>query len=180
VAGKSDTPGWTPSVSESFREAVNRVNVARENNIPIHTFEICGSYSRAVSEDCYLQQLASEALSQVEKMRLVDSPPMLAFVNQVPLPSLRQVELADCWLSIPDLEKLISIRSGYLEYLHFENTWVLEEEINAKGIYISKGSARCVLDHLASFPGADRLRLTMNRQPGGGYEAQKMKNVWKY
>ncbi|KAL2801761.1 hypothetical protein BJX63DRAFT_426537 [Aspergillus granulosus] len=163
-----------PLFPNHLERLLTAVVVARENDVTIRTFEIRGFYSRAVTKDRFLQQLAGEALSSVEELRLVDSPAMLAFVNQVPFPCLRRVELANCWLSIPTLEKFTRLHSGGLESIHLENTWVLEETVDADGIHMSMGCTKSILDQLARIPGAGHLRLTINRLPEGGYEAQKL------
>jgi hypothetical protein len=75
-----------PLFPNHLERLLTAVVVARENNVAIRTFEIRGFYSRAVTKDRSLRELAGEALSSVEELRLVDSPAMLAFVNQVPFP----------------------------------------------------------------------------------------------
>ncbi|KAL2801734.1 hypothetical protein BJX63DRAFT_426550 [Aspergillus granulosus] len=161
-----------PLFPNHLERLLTAVVVARENDVTIRTFEIRGFYSRAVTKDRFLQQLAGEALSSVEELRLVDSPAMLAFVNQVPFPCLRRVELTNCWLSIPTLEEFTRLHSGGLESIHLENTWVLEETVDADGIHMSMGCTKSILDQLTRIPGAGHLRLTINRLPEGGYEAQ--------
>jgi hypothetical protein len=163
-----------PLFPNHLERLLTAVVVARQNDIAIRTFEIRGFYSRAVTKDSYLRELAGEAFSSVEELRLVDSPAMLAFVNQVPFPCLRRVELANCWLSIPTLQKFTRLHSGRLESVHLENTWVLEETVHAGGIHISMGCAKSILDQIARSTGAGNLRLTMNRMPEGGYEAERM------
>jgi hypothetical protein len=92
----------------------------------------------------------------------------------VPFPCLRRVELANCWLLIPTLQKFTRLHSSGLESIHLENTWVLEEIVHADGIHISMGCAKSILDQIARTPGAGNLRLTMNRMPEGGYKAERM------
>jgi hypothetical protein len=146
-----------------LEKLLTAITVAQENDVTIRTFEISGFYSRAPTEDRPLQRLATEALQKVEKLRLVDSPAMMPFVNRLSLPCLRHLELANCWLSVPALEECIHLHVRSLQSLHFENTWILEEEISQDGIHISMGCTKTLLDHLARVPGAGRLRLTASR-----------------
>ncbi|KAF7177428.1 hypothetical protein CNMCM7691_005633 [Aspergillus felis] len=152
-----------PMFPNHLEKLLTAITVAQENGVTIRTFEISGFYSRVPTEDRSLHQLATEALQKVEKLRLVDSPAMMPFVNRLSLPCLRRLELANCWLSVPALEECIRLRADSLQSLHFENTWILEEEISHEGIHISMGCTKTLLDHLARVPGARRLRLTASR-----------------
>ncbi|KAL4802849.1 hypothetical protein BDV18DRAFT_163809 [Aspergillus unguis] len=124
------------------------IAVARKRDVTVRTFEICGFYSRAATEDLFLQQLATEALQNVEEIRLVDSPALLPFLNRVWLPCLYQVELASCWLSVPALEEFIQNHGDSLRSLHLENTWILHEELQNEGVHLS--ARKAALEHLDS------------------------------
>lgn len=138
------------------------IAVARKRDVTVRTFEICGFYSRAVTEDQFLQQLATEALQNVEELRLVDSPALLPFLNRVWFPCLYQVELASCWLSVPALEEFIQNHADSLRSLHLEDTWVLYEELHNDGIHLSAGNTKAVLEHLESLLDARFIKLTMS------------------
>ncbi|KAL4948723.1 hypothetical protein BDW69DRAFT_198676 [Aspergillus filifer] len=126
------------------------ISVVREHGVTIRLFEICGFNSRAASEDEYLQQLAVEALQDVEELRLVDSPALLPFLNRVLFPCLCRVELASCWLSLPALEEFLQLHAESLQFLHLADTWVLVEELNNEGIHLSAGSPKMILRQLVS------------------------------
>ncbi|KAL4744427.1 hypothetical protein BDW72DRAFT_209026 [Aspergillus terricola var. indicus] len=138
------------------------VAVARGREVIIRSFEICGFHSRAAAEDQFLQELAMEALQNVEELRLVDSPALLPFLNRVSFPRLGRVEIASCWLSVPPMEEFIQLHADSLRFLHLRNTWVLVEELNNEGIHLSVGSPKTVLNHLASLLSTGSIMLTMD------------------
>ncbi|KAL4740391.1 hypothetical protein BDV11DRAFT_204312 [Aspergillus similis] len=138
------------------------IAVARERDVTIRSFEICGFYSRTATEDQFLKQLATEALQNMEELRLVDSPALLPFLNRVPFPRLCRVELASCWLSIPALEEFVQLHTDSLRFLHLEDTWVLVEESNNDGIHLSAGSTKTALNRLASLLSTSGILLTMD------------------
>jgi hypothetical protein len=138
------------------------ITVAADSGLSLRSFEIWGFYSRAATEDQFLQQLAVEGLRKVDSLRLVDSPALLPFLSQVSLPRLCQVELASCWLSIPALVEFIQVHQGSLRSIHLDDTWVLQEKLDNQGIHLSARSTRSILDHIGSLLHASSIKLTMN------------------
>ncbi|PKX96927.1 uncharacterized protein P174DRAFT_364675, partial [Aspergillus novofumigatus IBT 16806] len=77
---------------------------AKDNSITIYTFQISGFYSRLLVSNSELPSLASDALSSIKDLQLINSLSMLEFMSHLHLPSLQRFTLESCWLWIPELE----------------------------------------------------------------------------
>lgn len=148
--------------------------VARENKVPIHAFRISGFYPRIASEEPLMWELMTEALANVEELQVIDSPTMVEYLAQIPLPRLRRFELASCWLSVTNLEAFVYAHADTLRFLHLDDIWFLREERSVEGIHLSVGSTKSILDSIIGIRTSGILwELTMNRQPGGYYEIRE-------
>ncbi|THC94515.1 hypothetical protein EYZ11_005997 [Aspergillus tanneri] len=129
------------------------ITVARLDGVSIRTFEVSGFYSRIDLADPLLLDLMRDALNDVHELRAINSPTMLEFLK--------------------NLEDFVRKHAGSLRYLHLEDTWLLHEKINEDGIYLSMANAQSILDNLTRIWDAGILdEVTINRRPGGFYEAQ--------
>ncbi|KAA8642361.1 uncharacterized protein ATNIH1004_011305 [Aspergillus tanneri] len=163
----------THTLTDHLVKMAAAITVARLDGVSIRTFEVSGFYSRIDLADPLLLDLMRDALNDVHELRAINSPTMLEFLSLIPLPSLQRFELASCWLSIENLEDFVRKHAGSLRYLHLEDTWLLHEKINEDGIYLSMANAQSILDNLTRIWDAGILdEVTINRRPGGFYEAQ--------
>ncbi|KAL4931020.1 uncharacterized protein BDV17DRAFT_297505 [Aspergillus undulatus] len=102
--------------------------VAQENGIVIRAFYISGFYHQAAIEDCFLQALASKALSDVEEIRIISTSPILPFLR-----------LIDIWLSLTTLEEFLH-NAKQLRSLYMEDIWIIDELVTHGGEFgLSKG-----------------------------------------
>lgn len=148
--------------------------VSQLYGVAIKTLEISGFYSRIDLADSFLLGLMSDALSDIHELRAINSPTMLEFLCQIPLPSIQQFELANCWLSIDNLEDFVRRNASTLHSLHLEDTWLLQEKINKNGIYLSMVNAQSIFDNVTGIQDTGILdELTINHQLGGLYKVQE-------
>ncbi|KAA8644950.1 uncharacterized protein ATNIH1004_009161 [Aspergillus tanneri] len=165
------------SLTDHLVKMAAAVAVARLDGVVIRTFEVSGFYSRIDLADPLLKDLMEVALSDIIELRAINSPTMLEFFSQVSLPSLRRFELASCWLAIDNLEDFVRKHASSLRFLHLEDPWLLHEKINENGIYLSVANAQSILDSLTRILDSRILdEVTINRRPGGLYEAQVRAN----
>ncbi|KAF9884074.1 hypothetical protein FE257_002304 [Aspergillus nanangensis] len=150
---------------------------AREHGVSIRTLEIRGYYPRRVVENVPLQKLARDALSSIATVRIIDSPAMLEFLGDVPLPCLRRCELESCWLSVPNLERFVWAHRDTIRSLHLDDMWRLSEQTIEDGIQLSFGSTTAILESIATIRESGILNeFTMNRQPSGRFEIREAKD----
>lgn len=64
-------------------------------------------HSKLATKDDNILEIIKAALVKVESLTLIESPRFLGFMSSVPLPSLRRLKLAKCWLIGFDLRKFL-------------------------------------------------------------------------
>ncbi|PLB48777.1 hypothetical protein P170DRAFT_358803 [Aspergillus steynii IBT 23096] len=149
------------------------MTVAKLDGVTVRIFTISGFYSRLEPADPLLLDWAGHALSHVKELKATNSPIILEFLSRVSLPSLQQFELASCWLSLENLEDFIRKHAAFLCYLHLEDMWLLHEKINKDRIFLSMANAQSIFNSLKVIRDIGILdELTINRRPGGLYEAK--------
>lgn len=167
--------GGMHTLSDYLLEMAAAMAVAQLDGVGIKMFEISGFYSRIDLADPFLLGLMSDALSDVCNLRVINSPTMLEFLCRTPLPSIQRFELANCWLSVNDLEDFVRKNANSLCSLHLEDTWLLQEKINENGIYLSMANAKSIFDNIIGIWDSGILdELTINRRLGGLYEVQEL------
>ncbi|KAH8430045.1 uncharacterized protein LDX57_007716 [Aspergillus melleus] len=161
------------ALTEHLVKMVAAMMVAKLDGVTIRAFTISGFYSRLEPADPFLLDWVGHALSHVEELKAINSPTILELLGQVSLPSLRRFELASCWLSLENLEEFVRKQAASLRFLHLEDTWLLHEKINEDGIFLSMANAQSIFNNLKVIWNIGILdELTINRRPGGLYEAQ--------
>ena len=166
--------GCTHSLTDYLLEMAAAMAVARLDGVKIKTFEVSGFYSRIDLADPFLLGLMSDALGDVRDLRAINSPTMLEFLCRTSLPSIQRFELANCWLSIDNLEDFVRKNASSLRSLHLEDTWLLQEKINENGIYLSMANGKSIFDNMTGIRDTGILdELTINRRLGGLYEVQE-------
>jgi hypothetical protein len=110
-------------------EAVLRgVAAAQDTGLTLKYFEIDGMHSKLTSKDSNILEVAKTALAKVESLTLIDSPGSLEFLSSVPLPSLRRLELAKCWLVGLDIKAFLSPQDGRVLHTYFKDGNLLYHE----------------------------------------------------
>jgi hypothetical protein len=147
--------------------------VAKETGISISEFRITGFYPRVASEDPCVWDLTAEALSNVEKLHVIDSPVMMEYL--VRIPRLRRLGLGSCWLSCAHLEAFVYDHASTLRFLHLEDIWLLQVQNDADGVRLSLASAKSVLQSLSRVRRSGILQeLTINRRQAGHNEVHEV------
>lgn len=121
-------------------EAVLRgMAVAQSTGLTLKCIEIDGMHSKLATKDDNILEIAKAALAKVESLTLIESPGFLGFVSSVPLPSLRRLELAKCWLIGFDLRKFLKAQDGRVLHAYFKDrnqlyheTWNTDGESELK------------------------------------------------
>ncbi|KAL4927726.1 F-box protein [Aspergillus undulatus] len=122
-----------------FEKLLTATVLAQESGIVIRAFHISGFYHQAAIEDCFLQALASKALSNVEEIRIISTSPIFPFLGVIPLLRLQRVELIDIWLSLMTLERFLH-NAKQLRSLYMEDIWIIDELVSDGGEFgLSKG-----------------------------------------
>jgi hypothetical protein len=166
---------WKDSFPDRFKSILHAMVRAKDNGVVIRTFQISGFYSRLLVSDSELSRLASDALSSVEELQLIDSPSMLEFMSYVHLPSLRRFALESCWLWIPELEQFIVAHAGTLRVLHLQDTWIQSETIHDWGISLSLGNTKTIIEGLSKVRAGKVLsQITINEGEVDQYEYQEI------
>ncbi|KAK9646477.1 hypothetical protein HCH54_005222 [Aspergillus fumigatus] len=166
---------WKDSFPDRFKSILHAMVRAKDNGVTIRTFQIAGFYSRLLVSNSELPSLASDALSSVEDLQLIDSPSMLEFMSHVHLPSLRRFALESCWLWIPELEQFILAHAGILRVLHLQDTWIQSETIHDWGISLSLGNTKTIVEGLSKVRAGKILsQLTINQEGVDRYEYQEI------
>ncbi|KAH3511103.1 hypothetical protein KXV55_002475 [Aspergillus fumigatus] len=156
---------WKDSFPDRFKSILHAMVGAKDNGVTIRTFQISGFYSRLLVSNSELPSLASDALSSVEDLQLIDSPSMLEFMSHVHLPCLRRFALESCWLWIPELEQFILAHAGILRVLHLQDTWIQSETIHDWGISLSLGNTKTIVEGLSKVRAGKILsQLTINQE----------------
>lgn len=170
----------THCLTDHLMEVASAIVVAQLNGVAIKTFEVSGFHSRIDLNNSFILELMSDALKNVHELRAINSPTMLECFCQIPLPSLQRFELANCWLSIDNLEDFVKRHASSLRSIHLEDTWLLQEKINENGIYLSMANARSIFGNMASIRDTGILNeLTINRRLGGLYEVHEQFCTWE-
>lgn len=163
------------SFSSHFEKMMTAMVVAKEYGILISTFEISSLTSRTVTTDPLVRDLTAKALVNIRELIITDSPGVLEYMGHIPLPSICRLELGSYWLSIPNLERFVHSHSNSLQYLHFEDVWVLDEEIDEVGVHLSLGTTKSIFDSILHIRRSGFLReITMNRQGNDRYEIREI------
>ncbi|KAI9040414.1 uncharacterized protein KD926_008237 [Aspergillus affinis] len=161
------------ALTEHLVKMTAAMMVAELDGVTVRAFTISGFYSRLEPADPVLLDWVGHALRHVEELKAINSPTILELLSRVSLPSLQRFELASCWISLENLEEFVRKHAASLRFLHLEETWLLHEKINEDGIFLSMASAQSVFNNLEVIWNIGILdELTINRQPGGLYEAQ--------
>lgn len=93
---------------------------AYANGVVIRSIEIDGIQSLTTFTDSNLLKVTKSALICLEYFKLVNSPGLLDLFCAVPLPSLRHLELVNCWLTGPALIKVMGSHGGHLRHAHIQ------------------------------------------------------------
>jgi hypothetical protein len=96
------------------------IAAAQAAKITLKYIEIDGMHSKLTTVDDNMLEVATCALADVESLTLIDSPGFLDFVSHVPLPSLRRLELAKCWLVSLNLRKFLKAQDGRVLHASFK------------------------------------------------------------
>ncbi|PWY96034.1 hypothetical protein BO94DRAFT_601201 [Aspergillus sclerotioniger CBS 115572] len=167
---------WKDTFPDHFGAVLQGLCAAKESGIRIKTFQVTGFYSRLPLLDSKIPRLAAIALHTVEELYLADSPGLLDFIAATTLPSVRVLELENCWLWVPELQKFLLTHGSTLQVLHLENVWLPSEKIYDWGVSLSLGTTSTVIDGISDIRIGDAMReLTINRK-GKKYEYQKIFN----
>ncbi|KAL3449655.1 hypothetical protein BJX65DRAFT_306178 [Aspergillus insuetus] len=155
---------------ETFVEALIGL---REHGISIRTFRVHGFDSNIVLEKGFLEKVA-HALQTVTNIVLIDSVGLLPCLASIPLPSVLRLELGSCWLQITALETFCSTHKGRLRHIHFEEVWVLADNLDAWGSSLSMHNTATLIEKIVVLRRSGVLRqITVNRRDDGQYEYQE-------
>jgi hypothetical protein len=116
-------------------EAILRgVVAAQDTGLALKRFEIDGMHSKLTTKDSNILEVAKAALAKVESLKLIDSPRFLEFLSSVPLPSLRRLELEQCWSVGLGIKSFLQPRDGRVLHAFFkEKNQVYHETWNPDG-----------------------------------------------
>lgn len=167
---------WKNSFPDHLEAVLQGLCAARENGITIHTLQVTGFYSRLPLVGSRVSSLAVCALHTVEELYLVDSPGLFDFIAATRLPSVRVLELENCWLRVPELQKVLLTHGKTLEILHLENVWLPSERFYDWGVSLSLGTTSTVVDGISNIRTGEAMReFTINRR-GNTYEYRRTFN----
>lgn len=115
------------------------ITAAQATGLSLKCFEIDGMHSKLTSEDDNILEIATAALAKVESLTLIDSPGFLELVSYAPLPSLRRLELAKCWLVGLNLKRFLKAQDGRVLHVYFKDrnqlyheTWNTDDDSELK------------------------------------------------
>lgn len=97
------------------------IAAAQATGVILRNIEIDGLHSKLAAKNDEIIEIASAALSNVESLTLIESPGFIEFVSSVPLPSLRRLELAKCWLIGLTLRKFLKAQDGRVLHAYFRD-----------------------------------------------------------
>ncbi|KAB8069864.1 hypothetical protein BDV29DRAFT_194567 [Aspergillus leporis] len=163
------------SFPDHIEKVATAIVAAKEHGISIHTFAIFGFYPRSLSESPLRSGLLNDALADIQELRVEESPAVLEFFTQNPLPHLRRFELGSYWISATELEEFIYAHANTLRFLHLEDIWLLNEKHEESSIYLSLASTEAILESISHIRRSGILReLTMNRDINGHCEIREL------
>lgn len=115
-------------------ETVSRgIVAAHHNEIAIESVEIDGLHPKSAFTDANIPEVVKAALMLIKDFKLVDSPRLLKLMSSVPLPSLRRLELASCWLVGSDLVQFLELHEVVVQHVHFHSIRPLYESLQQMG-----------------------------------------------
>ncbi|KAJ5084783.1 hypothetical protein NUU61_009362 [Penicillium alfredii] len=120
---------WKDSFPIHLETVLRSMVTARGQGILIEAMEIEGFYAKLVATDVNLMGTAADALTHVKALKLVDSFSLLDFMSDVAMPSLRRLDLANCWLVGPDLARFMECHASVLRQLHLRNICLPHEKL---------------------------------------------------
>ncbi|KAE8371408.1 hypothetical protein BDV26DRAFT_302788 [Aspergillus bertholletiae] len=166
---------WKSSFPDHFENVIRAICAAKQAGIHIRTFQVSSFYSRLPLVGSELTSLAATALSEVEELRLTDSPGLLDFLSIVALPSLQRLELEDCWLWLPELEEFLLAHTSTLQVLHLENAWLPSEITYDWGITWGLGTTKTIINGISKIKiGRALQELTINRKGRNEFEYKRI------
>jgi hypothetical protein len=134
------------SFPDHLEKMIEAIIVAKGKNVFVRVFQISGFYSSVVTNNPDMQSMIQDAFSNVEDLRLIESPNLLNFFCPILLPRLYRFELRSCWLLVSELENLVHNNSKSLRLLHLQDIWMLDGNISDDRISLSMGNIQSVLD----------------------------------
>jgi hypothetical protein len=163
------------SFPDHVKKVATAIKAAKEYGISIQTFEISGFHPRSLSQEPYESDLLTDALSDIQELRLEDSLALLGFFSRSPLPSLQRFELGSYWMSSTELGEFVYTHANTLRYLHLQDIWLLREKHEEGDIDLSLASTDAILESIRDIRCSGILHeLTMNRQISGGCEIREL------
>ncbi|KAB8226965.1 uncharacterized protein BDW43DRAFT_317283 [Aspergillus alliaceus] len=163
------------SFLDQLRKVATAIKAAKEYGISIHTFEISGFDPQSLSQEPHELDLLTDALTDIQELRLEDSPALLGFFTRSPLPSLRRFELGSYWMSATELREFVYAHANTLKYLHLEDIWLLREKREEDYVDLLLATTEAILESIRDIRRSGILHeLTMNRQANGGCEIREL------
>lgn len=116
------------SFPDHLEKMIKAIIVAKGKKVFVRVFQISGFYSSVVANNPDMQSMIQDAFSNVEDLRLIESPNLLNFFRPILLPRLYRFELRSCWLLVSELENLVHNHSKSLRLLHLQDIWMLDKK----------------------------------------------------
>ncbi|OGM39290.1 hypothetical protein ABOM_012146 [Aspergillus bombycis] len=163
------------SFPDHVRKVATAIKSAKESGISIQIFIISGFYPRFLPEKLHEPNLLKDALTDIQELRVEDSPSLLGFFARSPLPSLRRFELGSYWMSVAELKEFVYAHANTLRYLHLQDIWLLREKGEEGYIDLSLATTETILESIRDIRRSNILQeLTMNRQINGICEIREL------
>ncbi|PIG82007.1 hypothetical protein AARAC_010515 [Aspergillus arachidicola] len=150
------------------------IAAAKRYRVAIRTLIISGFYPRVLCQSRLVTDIISEAFSDVKELQLHDSPAILNFFEQCPLPQLERFEIGCYWMSVSHLERFIYAHARTIKFLHLEDIWLFRESREGNILNLTLADTRMILDSLTNIRCSGILsELTINRKIDGCYEIKE-------
>lgn len=150
------------------------IAAAKKYRVAIRTLIISGFYPRVLCHSRLVTDIISEAFSDVKELQLHDSPAILNFFEQCPLPQLERFEIGCYWMSVSHLERFIYAHARTIKFLHLEDIWLFRENREGNILNLTLADTKMILDSLTNIRYSGILsELTINRKIDGCYEIKE-------
>ncbi|BAE61473.1 unnamed protein product [Aspergillus oryzae RIB40] len=150
------------------------IAAAKKYRVAIRTLIISGFYPRVLCHSRLVTDIINEAFSDVKELQLHDSPAILNFFEQCPLPQLERFEIGCYWMSVSHLERFIYAHARTIKFLHLEDIWLFRENREGNILNLTLADTKMILDSLTNIRYSGILsELTINRKIDGCYEMKE-------